>query len=216
MAFKGHRIPGALLAPLALAVAAALLPGKGEAGMIDTDGMAPWEICGMCHSLDGISPMAKFPKLAGQRAAYIEKEFRNFHDGLRTNDGGQMQAITTEVDPDDLPDIAAYFAGLPAPPPAEPGEDMTAHAEKLFTEGGGETPACLSCHGSTSSDVPLAPWLEAQHEEYLEKQLTEFKQGDRTNDPDGVMQAIAARLSEKEIADLASYIAAQPRPERSP
>ncbi|TYC53887.1 c-type cytochrome [Rhodobacterales bacterium] len=184
--------------------------------MIDKDGMEPWEICGMCHSLDGISPMAKFPKLAGQRAAYIEKQFRDIHEGRRTNDGGQMQAIVTEVDPDDLPSIASYFAALPAPPPTAPGEDTTSHAEDLFNEGGDDTPACLTCHGSTSSDVPLAPWLEAQHEEYLEKQLTEFKQGDRTNDLDGVMRSIAARLSEKEIADLASYIAAQPRPERSP
>jgi cytochrome c553 len=43
-----------------------------QAGMIDKEGMAPWEICGLCHSLDGISKMSKFPMLAGQKPAYLK------------------------------------------------------------------------------------------------------------------------------------------------
>ena len=81
-----------------------------NAGMIDKEGMAPWEICGLCHGLDGNSRMAKFPKLAGQKASYIEAQFNAFRHQLRTNDGGQMQAITEEVEPEDIRIIAEYFS----------------------------------------------------------------------------------------------------------
>src|SRR5262245_66333226 len=87
-----------------------------NADIIVTEGMQPWELCAACHSLDGISAMARFPKLAGQRAAYIVKQVRDFRDGRRSNDGGQMQASASDIEDDDLDKKAAYFAGLPPPP----------------------------------------------------------------------------------------------------
>lgn len=184
-----------------------------RADMIDTSGMEPWEVCGLCHSLDGNSRMAKFPKLAGQRADYIEKQFRDFHSGDRLNDGGQMEAITTEIDLADLPRIAAYFADLPPPPPLEEEVAAGIDAAVLFSEGRGEIPSCLSCH---DGGLPSAPWLEAQHADYISKQLTDFQTGERTNDPDGIMRAVAAQLSGADIAALSVFIAAQERPERAP
>ena len=50
--------------------------------------------------LDGISATAKFPKLAGQKKAYIEKQLSDFLAGNRTNDGGQMASIVTEIPPE--------------------------------------------------------------------------------------------------------------------
>src|SRR5947208_12526830 len=85
--------------------------------MVVIDSMQPWETCAECHSLDGISVMARFPKLAGQRPEYITKQVRDFRDLRRSNDGGQMQATASEVGDDDLEKAAAYFGGLPAPPP---------------------------------------------------------------------------------------------------
>nr|WP_319386439.1 cytochrome C [uncultured Roseibium sp.] len=181
--------------------------------MIDTSGMEPWEVCGLCHSLDGNSRMAKFPKLAGQRANYIEKQFRDFHSGDRLNDGGQMETITTEIDFADLQRIAAYFADLPPPSPFEEKDTAGVDAAVLFREGRGEIPACLSCH---DGGLSAAPWLEAQHADYIAKQLTDFQTGERTNDPDGIMRAVAAQLSGDDIAALSVFIAAQERPERVP
>ncbi|MFT7372332.1 MAG: cytochrome c553, partial [Oleiphilaceae bacterium] len=83
------------------------------AGMIDKEGMQAWEICAMCHNANGISRMAKFPKLAGQKAAYIERQITDFRAGLRHNDGGQMQSIVGEVAQEDIAQIAAYFSLLP-------------------------------------------------------------------------------------------------------
>ncbi|MBO6511429.1 MAG: cytochrome C, partial [Roseibium sp.] len=64
--------------------------------------------------------------------------------------------------------------------------------------------------------LPLAPWLEAQHADYIAKQLYDFRDGKRTNDPDGLMQSIARQLTDEDIQDLAVFIAAQERPERTP
>ena len=187
-----------------------------SADMIDTSGLDPWEVCALCHSLDGISRMAKFPKLAGQRAAYIEKQFLDFHTGTRRNDGGQMVAITTEIDLDELPAVAAYFSALPAPPAVMPEDEVdTTTGKTLFREGRNNVPACISCHGKSDPALPLAPWLEAQHADYLAKQLVDFRDGGRGNDPDGVMQSVAGHLSDEDIESLAVFIAAQDRPERA-
>jgi len=66
---------------------------------------------------------------------------------------------------------------------------------------------CAACHGADgNSAITLNPKLAAQHPEYLEKQLTEFKSGKRAN---AVMSGMAAGLSEQEIKDLAAYFAAK-------
>src|SRR5215470_13778391 len=88
------------------ACAALIAAGSGVslayADIIVTEGMQPWDPCATCHSLDGISAMGRFPKLAGQRAAYIVKQVRDFRDRRRSNDGGQMQASASNIDDDDL------------------------------------------------------------------------------------------------------------------
>lgn len=86
-----------------------------HAGMIDKEGMAPWEICGLCHSLDGISKMSKFPILAGQKKSYLRRQLIDFKQGLRSNDGGQMAAIVDEFEISDIDQIVNYFAGLLSP-----------------------------------------------------------------------------------------------------
>src|SRR5439155_26090521 len=77
-----------------------------RADMVVIDSMQPWETCAECHSLDGISVMARSPKLAGQRPDYIAKQVRDFRDGRRRNDGGQMAAIAAET----MPAIAAKLS----------------------------------------------------------------------------------------------------------
>jgi hypothetical protein len=70
--------------------------------MIVTEGVQPWEICGECHGLDGVSPAARFPSLAGQRPAYIVKQVRDFRDGRRANDGDQMAANASDIGEADI------------------------------------------------------------------------------------------------------------------
>ncbi len=178
----------------------------------DTQGVAPQEICDLCHSLDGISRMAKFPKLAGQKAAYIKKQFLDFHAGRRTNDGGQMSGITRELNTTHIDAIARYFSQLPAPPAMPLPADPSAHKQSqqgatLFFHGRQSLDACTTCHGVEARHLPLSPWLDAQHHAYLVKQLQDFKHGRRHNDSDAVMRSIAAKLTDEDIEALARYLA---------
>ena len=203
-----------------------VLVSAASAGMIDKDGMDEWEVCAMCHSLDGISRMSKFPKLAGQKSAYISKQFLDFYHGLRNNDGGQMEAISTEVDLAKLDNIATYFSQLPPSPAAELETDTEsvvrfAVGENIFYQGRENIPACATCHDregyseriniplkSLNSDV-LVPRLFAQHEDYLVKQLEDFRASDRSNDRSDSMHKIAKKLDDNSIRSVAFYLARQ-------
>lgn len=197
-----------------VAVACLMLCAYTTAGMIDKDGMQEWEICAMCHNYDGISRMSKFPKLAGQKPAYISQQFFDFNEGHRTNDGGQMVAITTEVNLTKVDDIANYFSQLPHPE-AEPLEQdatnlaLFSQGEKLFHQGADGIPACIGCHGQSESN---APWLYAQHKDYLSKQLSNFRSSDRGIENKSEMLSIASKLSDNDIESVAIYLAStQPR-----
>jgi cytochrome c553 len=66
---------------------------------------------------------------------------------------------------------------------------------------------CTACHGADgNSTIALNPKLAAQHPEYLLKQLTNFKEGKRSN---AVMGGIVANLNVDEMKNLANYYAVQ-------
>ena len=192
-------------------LAAMLCALPARAGMIDESGLKPWENCALCHSLDGVSRMAKFPKLAGQMPAYIEKQIWDFRAAKRTNDGEQMQGMAGLIAEKDIPVVARYFADLPPPPPADPppdGDRKAGRALYLTGDAVRGLPACASCHGKDNAATAGAPRLEAQHADYVVKQLMDFRSGDRANDPGGVMAGVAAKLSDADIRAVGGYLAA--------
>jgi cytochrome c553 len=185
--------------------------------MIVTKDMKPWEGCGECHDLDGVAPNGHFPNLAGQNTAYFLKQMADFRDGKRSNDHGQMGVSSRETSGKTLDQVAAYFAALPSPPPQPPkGLERadTARAQLLLTHGNraDHIPACANCHGLKPKHDFVAPCLEAQQAGYLQKQLDDFKSGRRGNDPESVMQKVAQRLSDRDVAALSAYLAGLPRP----
>ena len=65
--------------------------------------------------------------------------------------------------------------------------------------------SCVACHGANGiSAVPTYPNLAGQKEAYLAKQMKAFKDKTRT---DPTMNAMAAPLSDADIADLSAYYA---------
>ena len=89
---------GMNLKPLAFAFLCAATPVAAD---YDPSQYPAYETCALCHGLFGVSHTAKFPHLGGQKPAYIEAQLRAFLSGFRTNDGGQMSAIVTELQPED-------------------------------------------------------------------------------------------------------------------
>ena len=66
---------------------------------------------------------------------------------------------------------------------------------------------CIACHGADgNSMVPNFPKLAGQGENYLFKQLEDFKSGKRQ---DGLMAGIVAGLSVQDMSDLSAYFSQQ-------
>ena len=71
-------------------------------------------------------------------------------------------------------------------------------------------PACVDCHGDNiTGGGPILPEL-AQPAAYTAAQLDAFRTGERKNDGDGIMQAIAKRLSDADVKALGEYYGTMP------
>ena len=160
------------------------------------------EQCQECHGQFGESTTEHYPKLGGQKAAYLRKQLHDFQSGARKNE--IMTAMASELSAQDIADIAAYFSGASRMDDAQPIIEQTGRS--LFENGdpARALPACASCHAD-SSDV--TPSLFGQRELYLIAQLSSWKVDDRKNSPDNVMNTVAHVLTEAEIAALARYLA---------
>lgn len=79
--------------------------------------------------------------------------------------------------------------------------------KKIFNEGKGEAPPCMSCHGETGlgDDNMGTPRLSGQGFVYLRKQLYEFATDHRTDTTMGVMNGVAKALSDQDKADISAY-----------
>jgi cytochrome c553 len=72
---------------------------------------------------------------------------------------------------------------------------------------------CTMCHGAQGISVSDAPNLAGQYPEVVIKQLHDYKSGKRSS---SIMEALAQRLSEKDIGDLAAYYAYLPKARTAP
>ncbi|ANQ85502.1 putative cytochrome c4 [Azoarcus olearius] len=175
------------------------------------------ELCQECHGADGRGTTAATPRLAGQFAAYLIKQVRDFRSGARKHSA--MSVIAPNIADEDLVDIAAYFARQEAPPgphaSAESGllpAASPAVARALFEQGDAARgiPACAACHGPDARGAVagnvISPALRGQQLAYLRGQMASWKLGERRNDATGQMNALAAKLSAEEIEALAEYL----------
>jgi len=85
----------------------------------------------------------------------------------------------------------------------------TALADGDAAAGRHKTAMCEGCHGipyykTAFPSVYRVPKLGGQHAAYIVSALKEYKAGDRSHPS---MRAIAASLSEQDMADLAAYYA---------
>ncbi|MDH0289093.1 cytochrome c4 [Pseudomonas sp. GD04087] len=171
-------------------------------------GQAKAAVCGACHGADGNSMAPNFPKLAGQGERYLLKQMHDIKDGKRTV--LEMTGLLTNLSDEDLADIAGYFASQNGSVGAADPK-LVAQGEALFRGGklAEGMPACTGCHNPAGQGNAEAgfPHLGGQHAAYTAKQLTAFREGERTNDGDAmIMRSIAAKLSNKDIAAISSYI----------
>ncbi|MCY1174912.1 Cytochrome c4 [compost metagenome] len=184
------------------------ITGMAHAAGDAAAGQAKAAVCGACHGPDGNSMAPNFPKLAGQGERYLTKQLHDIKSGKRTV--LEMTGLLTNLNDQDLADIAAYFASQKGSVGAADPK-LVARGEELFRGGKLDQgmPSCTGCHSPNGAGNAAAgfPHLGGQHSQYVAKQLTDFREGNRTNDGDTlVMRSIAAKLSNKDIEALASYV----------
>ena len=69
--------------------------------------------------------------------------------------------------------------------------------------------SCNTCHGEDGVGINPTPPLAGLTEEYFTRQMNAYKTGKREN---AMMEAFARPLSDKDLADMAAYYAALPKP----
>ena len=196
-----------------LVVAAIAVPataGDAEAGK------ALYGACAACHGAEGAgNPALNSPALAGQSAAYLERQIKHFQSGVRGADprdtlGRQMQGMAATLgSPEAIANVVAYIGTLPAPT-TETVEHDVRNGEVQYNA------ACGACHGpkAEGNDSLNSPNLAILDNAYLRRQYQNFKEGVRGSHPDDKygrqMQMMATMLStEKDVDDVIGFILSQ-------
>ena len=68
-------------------------------------------LCTMCH-LGGFKGQNEIPRVAGQHYEYVVKQLKDFKTGKRTNDAGNMAAVSKTLSDQDIDNLANYLASL--------------------------------------------------------------------------------------------------------
>lgn len=180
-------------------------PAKGQAIASQT--------CAACHAADGNSAIPANPKLAGQFYEYLHKQLVNFKPkaGKKPErDNAVMTGMVAPLSDADLQNVAAYYASQKLSPAKATSKELAALGQKLYRGGNSATgvAACAGCHGPNGAGIPSQyPRISGQFAEYVDAQLKSFRAGTRGNDPNGMMRAVAARMTDREIQAVADYVA---------
>ncbi|WP_077339124.1 c-type cytochrome [Pseudocolwellia agarivorans] len=166
-------------------------------------------VCAACHGTGGNATVAIYPKLAGQHASYIVKQLKELKNGDRKDP--VMSGMAAPLSEQDMVELAAYFSAQKPLAGNGKGSEL---GSKIYYGGkvnhvNQSVTACVACHGATGKGMANAgfPSLANQSVEYITSQLTKFKSGERANDKSKMMRNIAMSLSEKDIDELAQFIA---------
>jgi len=173
-------------------------------------GKAKSAACGGCHGFDGNSPIAMYPKLAGQNEAYIVKQVKDFKANS-TRQNALMMGMVAALTDADAADIGAYFQAQSLKAAAAFDESKIAKGREIYKGGDMQAgiPACQACHGPKGSGTAGVgfPQVGGQYVEYTLAQLRAFKDGTRSNDDKELMREIVAKMSDEDLVAVAHYMA---------
>jgi cytochrome c553 len=177
----------------------------------------------VCHACHGVgAPVAPtFPRLAGQRPAYLYHRLVSFKTAAPKDayySQSPMLSQVANLTDADMRDLAVYFAaqtptaGNVTTAPAV----MLGKGETLFLAGAPARgiPPCQGCHGADARGTPIAtgqyaayPSLRGQYSMYVVARLTSFHTNlprDTTND--FIMSGVAVTLDNDSIQAIAAWL----------
>lgn len=180
--------------------------------------------CTSCHGNEGMGDDAMgTPRLAGQGFNFLVKQLEDFANDKRMDTTMFIMNNNAKgMSAQDRRDVSAYMASIQIQANAVTGSDMAAVKElgttpvgvrylgkSLAQYGAPERgiPACHSCHGFNGRGAfPVYPLLGGQKYVYMVTQLKKWRDGSRANDPMGQMRAVAKKMSDEDIYNVAAFL----------
>jgi cbb3-type cytochrome c oxidase subunit III len=195
---------------LASLVTLAAVSWCGAASAQDGEKLAE-QLCASCHGTQGKSESPMFPRLDAQVPHYLEAQLKGFRNRGRGETDAQafMWGIASQLDDATIASLAEYYARQKAPPGQAGDPALMTRGKEIFEHGlpAESVPACASCHGAHAQGNDTYPRLAGQHEAYLLRQISVFKNGTRANAP--VMTAVAHTLTDEQARAVAAFLQAQ-------
>jgi len=169
--------------------------------------------CASCHGPEGEgNQKLGAPRLAGQHAWYIERQLRNWRDGIRGTHsedlyGIQMRPMAmTLVNDSDLKKVVSFIGTLR-------GEPSKSTIQGNSDSGKTSYATCIACHGLEGEGNKLlnAPKIAGLQDWYIARQLHSFKKGVRGSHEKDVygmqMRPMAMALADDDtINNVALYV----------
>lgn len=189
---------------------------RADSGSFDIEnGKNKSEVCATCHGSDGNSFVPIWPKISGQNSTYMYKQLNSFKlEGKDGRSNSIMYSIVKDLSDKDLSDISMYYAtgnGFSVNNSLEDEVSDINNGRTLYIYGDStkSIPSCAACHGFSGEGNSLAgfPRLKNQHFEYTVQQLQNYKDCTRSNDYNMIMRDITSKLSDKQVLEVAKYIA---------
>jgi len=169
--------------------------------------------CASCHGSEGEgNQKLGAPRLAGQHAWYIERQLRNWRDGIRGTHsedlyGIQMRPMAmTLVKDSDLKKVVSFIGTLR-------GEPSKSTIQGNSDSGKTSYATCIACHGEQGEGNKAlnSPKIAGLQDWYIARQIRSFKKGIRGSHEKDVygmqMRPMAMTLADDEsIKNVALYV----------
>jgi len=170
-------------------------------------------VCAACHGADGNSTSPANPKLAAQHPDYLAKQLHNFKVQPPATKAERQNAImagfAATLSEDDIRNLAAWFGSQKLRPAVARDPALAELGQQIYRRGiaAKQVPACAGCHGANGAGMPAQfPRLQGQYADYTQAQLVAMRQGG-TRQNSAQMTSIATRMTDREMAAVAEYVA---------
>ena len=182
-------------------------------------------ICAGCHGKHAQGGKnGLYPRLAGQRAAYIEEQLLSFRSRRRLNIPMLPYTSERELPDSDVADIAAYLSSIrltTRPPTFASAADAVRRREEIdrvftvervegdVTQGRGLFgKECGGCHARNGRGRSNFPMLVGQYPNYLQRQMDAYRRGERPHDEEQPGKGVLMALSADDMRNILAFLTA--------
>ncbi len=214
-----------------LFAASAAFAGIGSQGNIENgkniymNGKGDVPACSSCHGEDAMGDDAMgTPRLAGQGYVFLVKQMEDYATDKRMDTTMYIMNTNAKgLSAQDRVDVSAYSASLSKELVSsdmaqvkELGNPVgVRHLGKALVMYGSADrgiSSCYTCHGYNGRGAaPIYPMIGGQKYVYLVNQMKKWRDGSRTNDAMGQMRAVAEKMTDEDIYNVATYLTSAPR-----